>query len=445
MNGIAVYRSASACELAFPGDAARTLASPTERAAAALGRKVYPQLTALERAAKSLATPVRHGFLLKPDVVDALYLEAEAVGLIDNVGCDVVEETIGRGLENFEPEPEAKSNGKAGSHGGPFNWRDHVYTAAELQRRTFPAVSCCVPELIPEGLTIIAGKPKIGKSWMALDVCIAIAAGRFCLGERKPEQGDVLYAAMEDNPCRLQRRIDRLLSPFSTEWPERLTLANAWRRLDKGGVDDVQQWIEHAEHPRLAILDTLAGVKPIRTREGYSEDYESLAALHRLASTKAVSIIVLHHTRKMEAEDPVDTVSGTLVLAGCADSVLVLARSGQGTTLYVRGRDIEEAEHAVSFDKIGCRWTILGNASDVHRSNERGKILAALAEAKEALTPKEIVAATEMPPNNVWQLLFKMAKDGEVVKVGHGKYRHPDHPETVTPDKDAKEVRMGEI
>lgn len=403
----------------------------------------HPQLAALEKAAKSLAAPVRHGFLLKPDVVDALYLEAEAVGLIDHVGCDVVETIIGRGLENFEPEPEAKPNGKASS-AGPFNWRTHVFTAAELQRRTFPPVSYCVPDLIPEGLTIIAGKPKIGKSWLALDVCIAIAAARFCLGERKPLQGDVLYAAMEDNPRRLQRRIDRLLSPVSAQWPERLTLANSWRRLDKGGVDDVRQWIEHAENPRLVILDTLAGVKPIRTREGYTEDYESLAALHRLASEKGVSIIVLHHTRKMEAEDPVDTVSGTLGLAGCADSVLILARSSQGTTLYVRGRDIEEAEHAVSFDKVGCRWTIIGSAADVHRSNERGRILTTLLEAAGPLSPQEIAASTGMPPNNIWQLLFKMTQSGEVLKSSRGKYLHPDHPEVLTPHKDAKEVRTDE-
>ena len=101
----------------------------------------------------------------------------------------------------------------------------------------------------------------------------------------------------------------------------------------------------------LSFSTRLASVKPIRTQQGYTEDYESLAALHRLANEKGVSIILLHHTRKMEAEDPVDTVSGTLGLAGCADSVLVLNRSSQGTTLYVRGRDIEEAEHAVSFDK----------------------------------------------------------------------------------------------
>jgi len=173
-------------------------------------------------------------------------------------------------------------------------------------------------------------------------------------------------------------------------------------------------------------LDTLAGVKPVRTREGYTDDYESLAALHRLASDTSVSVIVLHHTRKMEAEDPIDTVSGTLGLAGCADSILVLSRSAQGTTLYVRGRDIEEAEHAVSFDKVGCRWTIVGNASEVQRSNERGRILAVLVEASEPMTPQLIAASTGMLPNNVWQLLHKMAIDGEVVKVGRGRYRHPE-------------------
>lgn len=111
----------------------------------------------------------------------------------------------------------------------------------------------------------------------------------------------------------------------------------------------------------------------------------------------------------------------------------------------MRGRDIEEAEHAVSFDKVGCRWTILGNASEVHRSNERGAILAALEEASEPLTPQNIAAATGMPPNNVWQLLHNMAQDGEVVKVGRGKYRHPDHPEIAPPDKDDKEIRTSEL
>jgi hypothetical protein len=164
-----------------------------------------------------------------------------------------------------------------------------------------------------------------------------------------------------------------------------------------------------------------------------------LAALHRLANDSGVSIIVLHHTRKMEAEDPVDTVSGTLWLAGCADSVLILNRSSQGTTLYVRGRDIEEAEHAVSFDKIGCRWAILGDASEVHRSNERGKILAILEKADELLTPQAIAVSANMVPNNVWRLLGKMVEDGQIKKVGRGQYCHPNRPDLATPGKVGKE------
>ena len=181
------------------------------------------------------------------------------------------------------------------------------------------------PGLIPEGLSILAGRPKVGKSWLAIDVGIAVAAERICLGDRQPIQGDVLYAALEDNPRRLQRRIDRILSPVSTDWPKRLSFATTWKRLDKGGVDDIAHWANSIS-PRLCILDTLAGVRPIRTREGYVEDYESLATLHRLASERGLAVLVLHHTRKMEAEDPIDTISGTLGLAGCADTALIIAQ-----------------------------------------------------------------------------------------------------------------------
>lgn len=312
-------------------------------------------------------------------------------------------------------------------------WRDQVFTAAELQNKEFPPVRYIVPHLIPEGLTLLCGRPKVGKSWAALEIALAVASKTECFGGRETEQGDVLYAALEDNPRRLQRRIDKLLSPASANWPERLTLTTAWRRLDKGGVTDIADWIKRAGKPRLVILDTLAGVKPIRNNSGYAEDYDSLTALHRLANEIGIGVLVLHHTRKLDAEDPLDTISGTLGLAGCADTALVFVGSSQGMTLYVRGRDIEESEHAVTFDKHACRWVIIGAAADVQLSETRQAILSVLKEAGEPLGPSEIASVAGLKENVVKQRLLKMVPKGEVRKCGRGLYAHPDHPVTSVP------------
>lgn len=187
-------------------------------------------------------------------------------------------------------------------------------------------------------------------------------------------------------------------------------------------------WADSVANPRLVVLDTLAGVRPQRLvgDQLYDGDYKALMGLHTLAGDRGLAVLVLHHTRKMEADDPLDTVSGTLGLAGCADTVLVLARNSKGTTLYVRGRDIEEAEHAVLFDKTSCRWSLLGDATEVYRSNERSMIVTALETASKLLSPQEIASTTGMSPNNVWQLLHKMSIEGAVIKTTRGKYRHPE-------------------
>ena len=309
----------------------------------------------------------------------------------------------------------------------PEDWRSHTFTAAALRTMPFPEVSYVVPGLIPEGLTILAGRPKIGKSWAALDVAIGIASKRDVLGALKVDQGDVLYLALEDNPRRLQRRITKLLSPFGGAWPERLTLATRWRRLDQGGVEDIEAWCKCVPEPRLVILDTLAGVRPTRDNSQtlYDTDYKALLDVHRLANDRGLSAVALHHTRKMDADDPLDTVSGSLGLVGCADTCLILARSSKGTTLYVRGRDIEEGERAVIFGNEICRWTLLGDAAEVYRSDSRSKILEVLAKASDLVGPAEIAAATSIDRNNVDQLLHQMWNAGEVVKVGRGRYAHP--------------------
>jgi hypothetical protein len=283
------------------------------------------------------------------------------------------------------------------------SWRSHVFTAAALRTMAFPSVSYIVPGIIPEGLTILAGRPKIGKSWMGLDLALGIATGKTVLGGVHVEQGDVLYCCLEDNPRRLQRRVTKLLGAFGGEWPGRLTLATRWRRLDQGGVEDIESWCDSVPSPRLVLLDTLAGIRPARrgTETLYDGDYQALRDVHRFANERGMGVVALHHTRKMDADDPVDTISGSLGLAGAADTCLILARNSSGTTLYVRGRDIEEGERAVMFGTENCKWSLLGDAIEVLRTENQKKIMDALLAAKGLLKPGEIAAVTEIPRNTV--------------------------------------------
>jgi hypothetical protein len=125
----------------------------------------------------------------------------------------------------------------------------------------------------------------------------------------------------------------------------------------------------------------------------------------------------------MKAEDPLESISGTNGVTGAADAVLVLNRDGKGTTLYGRGRDIEEIETAMLFD--GGQWSVLGDADEVRKSDERRKIVAALKEAGDEQTPTGIAKLTGMKVENVRVLLRKMVASGDVMQPRVGFYTPP--------------------
>jgi hypothetical protein len=306
-------------------------------------------------------------------------------------------------------------------------WRSSVITASDLKSKTFSPVKYVVPGYIAEGVTIFAGKPKIGKSWLLYDVCLATAADRFVLGDIKPTQGDVLYLALEDSQRRLKKRLDKLW-PHG-DWPDRLTLTTEWKRADQGGLDDIAEWCDSVRNPVLIVVDTLEKLRPAAKNNAaaYSTDYLAIAGLHKLAHARGIAIVVIHHVRKMEADDPFDMVSGTNGLTGAADTILVLKRQAGNVTLHARGRDIEEKETACQFDKFTCRWTLLGDAQQILSSGQRVAIIDALSSGGEdGLHISEIMAATERSDRNaVDQLLHKMHRDGELVRVKRGQYAMP--------------------
>ncbi len=324
--------------------------------------------------------------------------------------------------EIIEANGRETGNGKAAP---VWPWLSNTITLDQLQTMTFPPVSYLLPKIIPEGLTLLVGKPKIGKSWFTLDLAIAVSGDRYTMGQIKPAQGDVLYLALEDNDRRLQRRATKLLPVFDGTWPARMRLATRWPIIGEGCIEAIEDWCQRVEKPTLVVTDTLQMIRPTIGKHLYEADCHALRGLQQLGGRWAnLSIMVNHHDRKMGAEDVFDTVAGTRGITGTADTVLVLARQAGATTLHIDGRDVEKAELAIQFSKATCRWTLLGAAAEVHRSAERARVLVALEGKPDGLSVAEIMVAADLRTRNATDvLLFRMAADGEIDRVRKGVYR----------------------
>jgi len=315
-------------------------------------------------------------------------------------------------------------NGKPNPN--PGKGRVNIKTFADLQHQKFPVLKELVPGLIVEGCLLLAGRPKVGKSWMTLDIGLAVAMSSKCFNGRKQcVRGDVLYLALEDGDRRLQRRGSKLLPTFTGTWPANFHYATEWPR-GKDGLVEIENWAK--EHPaaRLVVVDILAKfrIETSAKRGAYEQDYEALSGLQRLAQKYGITIIVVHHTRKMAGEDPVDEISGTQGLAGAADAFMVIKPTAQGKLLVMRGRDIEEQELVIKFIKEKCQWEILGEPETVQMSDGRAKILEILKEIGKPMSPKEITLATAISDlNAVDKMLFRMLNAGLIEKVGYGKYQ----------------------
>lgn len=296
--------------------------------------------------------------------------------------------------------------------------KPETFTATALMARKPPPVQYAVPGLVPEGVTLLAGKAKMGKSWLAYGLCIAIAAGGVALGKVPVERGEALYLALEDNPRRLYNRLGKLLD--GGEPPAGLHMATEWPALGAGGAEALDVFLHEHPDTRLVVVDTLKKVRPRvpGNRSLYDLDYEALEPLLPLAAEHGVAVVVTHHLRKMEADDPLDAISGSTGLSGGVDGALVLKRErGRADAfLYVTGREIEEErELALKWDADLASWSIVGDAAEYKLSEERAAIVRALEETGEPMTPTEVADALGEKFNNVKQRLWHMAKDGQLV------------------------------
>jgi hypothetical protein len=296
-------------------------------------------------------------------------------------------------------------------------------TAADLMAMEFAPIKWVVPGYIPEGLTLLAGSPKIGKSWMALGLALAVAGGGKAFDEIECEPGRVLYLALEDNFRRIKSRLQYMGVRSA---PTALDIMTTWPTVDEDCVPQLELWLDQNPDARLVVVDVFAKIKSSKggNRPQYDVDYKDVTALQRLAIDRSIAIILVHHTRKMESEDPFDAVSGTRGLTGSADSTFVLTRAtGQSRpALYGRGRDIEEIEREMEFNPGNGHWTVAGPVLAMAATPERQVIVDVLKMASGPMGLADIAEAAKRSKANVSNMLAKLIEAGTVRKPSTGLY-----------------------
>lgn len=303
--------------------------------------------------------------------------------------------------------------------------------AMDLCAKEFAPVQWAVPGILPAGVSLLAGAPKTGKSWMALDFALAVAGGNSVLGKVQVDPGTVLYLALEDNQRRLKSRILKRLA--GSPPPANLHFQTEWARLDQGAADRLREWMECHPDTRLIIIDTLAKIRPPSRGNAslYTEDYAIGAPLLKVAAEYGVAILLVHHTKKGECDDPLELVSGSFGLSGGVDNVLILQRN-RGTceaSLYVTGRDIEsETKYGLEWDSQIAAWTVQGEGPHVGLSPERRKVYDIIAEqgpiaSKNIATrvhPGIVITKESKEWANIRFLLKKLTEGGLIQKTDKG-------------------------
>ena len=307
------------------------------------------------------------------------------------------------------------------------------FNAQWLMGQVFPPTAYVVPGIIPEGMTLLVAAPKIGKSWMVLGLGVELsnggnAFGSIPVGNPRP----VLYLALEDGKRRLQ---DRLVRLNPSEVSHRLEFMTD---IPNGQVTaTIREFMtRHAGLDPVCILDTLGKVMPpAGNGSQYGHDYSVLSALKATAdAVPGSSLVIVHHTRKMDGGDFLDAVSGTQGIAGAADTVLVLRRERHDdrATLQVTSRDAAEGEYSLTLTDTGA-WQLDGESlAEASAAAQAAKataglgdrmvdVIAAVGRFPEGITPKDLkVLLPDIA--NVDEYLRRAHDGSRIQKLSRGLY-----------------------
>ena len=286
-------------------------------------------------------------------------------------------------------------------------------TATELLSTVFAPNEMLVNGLVPQGICILAGPQKVGKSFLALDLCCSIAAGEPVLG-RETAQGECLYLALEDTYRRLQSRLLKM----DVEASDSLHFAIVSDKICGGLESQIEEFSKQHPNLRLVVIDVFQLARKNATAN-YSAEYSELAGIRNLANNLGICIMLVMHMRKSRDRDPLNNIYGGGGFVASADAILMLTeeRRGSGTgTLLCTGREIASVEIAVRFDKEIMRWSVIKDPTA--NNNGENKTLAAVyiyiqkkkhfeGSATELINELKSVTSDVFHPNRITRDLFE--------------------------------------
>ena len=219
--------------------------------------------------------------------------------------------------------------------------------------------------LLYRGAYLLAGSPKVGKSFLMAQLAYQVSTGLPLWGYKVRKTG-VLYFALEDNYARLQRRLFRM---FGAEAAENLYFATHCKTANSGLEDQIRSFMKEHPNTGLIIIDTLKRVREVGGADfSYSSDYDIVARLKTVADSYKVTMVIVHHTRKLEADDKFDMISGTNGLLGAADGAFIMQkkrRTDNTALLDIVGRDQPDQELTLEFDRERCVWEFQGAETEL--------------------------------------------------------------------------------
>ena len=316
------------------------------------------------------------------------------------------------------PRPSA-TNGNSRAGESSIVSVPEIVSAADLYAGEIAQLRPLISGLMWAGLLMLIAKAKAGKSWLMLQIAIAVAGGPPVNGMTVLENGPVLYVALEEPAARTMARLRKLAQPG--EWTKNLHFVYGdLLPLMGGGAEQLTALIEKLQ-PRLMVLDTLTAlIKGGGKRESdvFRSQYAEVSRIRKLAEDFHTAIAVVHHVRKGVSDGPVEAVAGTGGIAAAVDTLWHLRRKPEGeATLEVVGRETEEKTLALQFGNEPFGWAVLGDDAAQLLNAERREVLELLRE-EGALSPAAIAAELGKSRPAVRQMLKRMRTDDQVQKQG---------------------------